>query len=85
MSHSKAKPAKYKQFNPITGFRTHSGSITLIVGILAGAYFILIGTRTLQRGFPNYRLWWGGAAFAPYAIVIGIAVIFIAFYLRRHK
>lgn len=48
-----------------------TGRATLLV---FGAILVIGGAGTLHEGGFHYSNYWGGAVFAPFAIVIGIAL-----------
>ena len=40
--------------------------------------FITLGVGTLFNHAVQYRNWWGGVVFAPFAILIGVGMLVIA-------
>jgi hypothetical protein len=40
-----------------------------------GATLIGFGLTPLRHGDPSYETWWGGLAFAPFAIIFGVIII----------
>jgi hypothetical protein len=45
---------------------------------LVGLGFLTLGLRTLLKGHLFYQTYWGGAAFAPIVILIGVFVLCLA-------
>jgi hypothetical protein len=45
---------------------------------VAGLTILLLGLGTLLRGHLEYPNYWGGAVFAPFAILVGLLVIVVA-------
>jgi hypothetical protein len=43
--------------------------------VLIGIAVIASGLKPLWRGDSSYENWWGGLAFAPFAIIFGIVLI----------
>ena len=43
------------------------------------------GVLTLLGGKLHYSNVWGGMMFAPYALVVGILVMFVAIKMGEHK
>ncbi len=43
--------------------------------LVLGAVMIGIGITPLLHGNVSYENWWGGLAFAPFAIVFGIIIV----------
>ena len=50
----------------------------------AGALIALLGIMTLANGNLHYANWWGGAVFAPFAILVGALGVAVALF-ARHK
>ncbi len=54
------------------------------VGLLVGAVsLILSGVATLQNEHLHYPNYWGGSVFAPFAIVLGVALLVVVVVRRR--
>ena len=53
-------------------------------GIIAiGATIFSLGLATLLKGKLQYSNYWGGAVFAPYALLIGPLVVLVGIVARR--
>jgi fatty acid desaturase len=48
-----------------------------------GVLILCFGVGNLAAGRLHYSNWWGGAVFAPFAVVIGTMAIMIALVVRR--
>ena len=52
---------------------------------LMGIVIISLGSRTLTQGKLHYSNWWGGAVFAPFAIIVGAMVVVVAIRWKAFK
>jgi hypothetical protein len=50
-----------------------------------GLLVILLGVSALLRGSLHYANWWGGAVFAPFAILIGAMAVGVGVIGPRKK
>lgn len=51
--------------------------------VALGLVIVLLGVSALLRGNLHYSNWWGGAVFAPFAILIGSMAVGIGLTARR--
>jgi fumarate reductase subunit C len=63
---------------PLKSSRTHRAVLALISLVI-----ITLGIGALFNGHLEYRNWWGGFVFAPFAIVIGLFALLIAIFSTR--
>ena len=57
--------------------------ISATVLILLALVLILSGIGVLLRGIPFYANYWGGPVFAPFAIAVGVILVFLALFRWR--
>jgi hypothetical protein len=43
--------------------------------LVLGAVVIGFGLTPLRHGSVSYETWWGGLAFAPFAIIFGVIIV----------
>jgi hypothetical protein len=43
--------------------------------LVLGAVMIGFGLTPLRHGSASYETWWGGSAFAPFAIIFGVIIL----------
>ena len=55
-------------------------ALAKILVIISAILLILTGAITLVRGRLHYANYWGGAVFAPIAIIIGIFLLILAIF-----
>ena len=58
--------------------KSHRPQRAVVAGI--SCIFITLGAGTLFNHSIEYRNWWGGFVFAPFAILIGVGLLVIAVY-----
>jgi hypothetical protein len=46
---------------------------------LTGGFILVLGVVTLCEGRLSYHNYWGGSVFAPFAIVIGLLCMYVAY------
>jgi membrane protein implicated in regulation of membrane protease activity len=51
---------------------------TRIIFGLAGIMILWFGIATITAGKLHYPNWWGGAVFAPFAIIVGTIMVIAA-------
>jgi hypothetical protein len=51
-------------------------------GAFFGVFAVCYGVLQIMRGQLSYQNYWGGLVFAPFAIVLGVLVLYIS--LFRH-
>ena len=56
----------------------------LLLGF-AGFWIVILGATTLLLGRLHYPNYWGGAVFAPFALIVGILAIAFAIRIRRRR
>ena len=56
-----------------------------LVAFLVGGSLIASGLRRLFAGQLHYSNYWGGAVFAPFAIVIGTFLVLLVIFKRRDR
>ena len=54
----------------------------LLIGFV-GLWIFILGFVTLLLGRLHYRNYWGGAVFAPFALLIGVIAVAFAIRIRR--
>jgi hypothetical protein len=54
--------------------------IVRIIAILFAATLIARGVFVMWSGGVDYRNWWGGLVFAPFAVILGAALLVIALF-----
>ncbi len=52
---------------------------TGIAFLLIGIGLLLTGAGSIMHGAVGYRNAWGGVVFAPFAILIGLGLLFVVF------
>jgi len=70
----------HKRDQPATIAMTGKQRIAFFV---AGALILCLGVGTLAAGRLQYGNWWGGAVFAPFAVIVGVMAMVIAIIVRR--
>jgi hypothetical protein len=43
--------------------------------VVFGAVMVGLGLTPLRHGSVSYETWWGGLAFAPFAVIFGIIIV----------
>jgi hypothetical protein len=56
-----------------------------LAGIGVSILLLCLGVSTLLKGQLHYANYWGGAVFAPFAILIGVLGIYVAIVSRRKQ
>jgi hypothetical protein len=50
-----------------------------------GLWIFILGFGTLLLGYLHYRNYWGGAVFAPFALLIGVIAVAFAVRIGRRR
>jgi lipid-A-disaccharide synthase-like uncharacterized protein len=50
-----------------------------------GLWIFILGFVTLLLGQMHYKNYWGGAVFAPFALLIGVIAVAFAIRVRRRR
>jgi len=56
----------------------------LLMGFV-GFWIFILGFVTLLLGQLHYKNYWGGAVFAPFALLIGVIAVAFAIRVRRRR
>jgi hypothetical protein len=56
----------------------------LLMGFV-GLWIFILGFVTLLLGQLHYKNYWGGAVFAPFALLIGVIAVAFAIRVRRRR
>lgn len=65
------------------GMRSFSRGKRVALGFL-GFIVLATGVVTLMAGRLHYGNYWGAAVFAPFSVVVGVVVILVTIFMRRH-
>jgi hypothetical protein len=56
----------------------------LLLGFV-GFWIVILGATTLLLGRLHYANYWGGAVFAPFALIVGVLAIVLAIRIHARR